>query len=85
MENVKSDSFEYNKKPASIPNVPSKEDVHKWIKRDLSAASYFLAMMLRYPDIIESLATELYERVLKDQQGAGIDHVNNNGVEASEK
>lgn len=59
----------------SLPKVPSREDVHEWIKRDISAASYFLSMLLRYPDIMESIAGEIYARVLKDEQGSGIDHV----------
>lgn len=57
------------------PSVPSREDVHSWIKRDITAASYFLSMLLRYPDIMESMAGELYAKVLEKEQGAAIDHV----------
>lgn len=60
------------KRPAS---APSRADVNAWIARDVSAASYFLSMLLRYPDIIESIAGELYARILKEEQGALIDHV----------
>lgn len=59
----------------SVPKVPSREDVHQWIKRDISAASYFLSMLLRYPDIMETMAGELYAKVLEKEQGSGIDHV----------
>lgn len=58
-----------------LPGIPSREDVHKWIKRDISAASYFLSMLLRYPDIMETMAGELYAKVLEKEKGAAIDHV----------
>lgn len=64
-----------NPQNREVPKVPTKEDVHKWIKRDLTASSYFLSMLLRYPDIVESMAAEMYEKVLEREKGAGIDHV----------
>lgn len=61
--------------PKTPPSVPSREAVHGWIKRDISAASYFLSMLLRYPDIMETMSGELYAAILKKEQGAAIDHV----------
>jgi len=61
--------------PAGKSAVPSKEDVVGWVKRDLTASSYFLAMVLHYPDLIERLGEELYERILSDEQGALIDKI----------
>lgn len=55
--------------------MPTKDQVREWIKRDISASSYFLAMLLRYPDIVEALADELYKRIISEEQGALIDHV----------
>lgn len=55
--------------------MPTKDQVREWIKRDISASSYFLGMLLRYPDICEKLADELYTRIVSEEQGALIDHV----------
>lgn len=66
-------------KKREIPAVPSKDDVHQWIQRDISAASYFLAMLLRYPDIMKNMAADLYAEVLRKEQGAAIDHVKQKG------
>lgn len=65
----------WDKSPSEVPSVPSREAVHEWIKRDISAASYFLSMLLRYPDIMESMSGELYAAILKKEQGPAIDHV----------
>lgn len=67
-------------KPETVPGtksreLPSQEQVTEWIKRDINAASYFLSMMVRYPDIVDSLAREIYERILTEEQGALIDKV----------
>lgn len=69
----------------SLPKVPSREDVHQWIKRDISASSYFLSMLLRYPDIIESMAGELYAKVLERENGAAVDHVDEKQTEMFDK
>lgn len=71
----KSESKKYPEADRKPPEVPTREAVHGWIKRDISAASYFLSMLLRYPDIIEGMAGEVYARILKDEQGAAIDHI----------
>lgn len=55
--------------------VPTKEQVKEWIRRDMAAASYFLSMMLRYPEILENIADQLYEKVMREEQGPGIEHV----------
>lgn len=54
---------------------PTKEQVRDWVKRDVSASSYFLSMMLRYPELLEELSDKLYEKILSEEQGALIDHV----------
>lgn len=54
---------------------PTKEQVVAWVKRDAHAASYFLAMLVRYPDIVDKIADELYDRIMSEEQGALIDSV----------
>lgn len=54
---------------------PTKEEVHTWIKRDITAASYFLGMLLQNPDLIKTLSDQLYDRIMSEQQGALIDHI----------
>lgn len=57
--------------------TPSKEQVKEWVRRDITASSYFLSLVLRYPDIVESIADQLYERIMSEEQGALIDHIKN--------
>lgn len=59
--------------------MPSKETVKEWVRRDVSASSYFLSMLLRYPDIIENVAEQLYDRIMSEEHGAAIDHIKENG------
>lgn len=55
--------------------TPTKEEVHGWIKRDISASSYFLSMLLRHPDVIEKIADELFDKIMSEEQGALIDQI----------
>lgn len=55
--------------------VPSQDQVKEWVRRDITASSYFLSLLLRYPDIIENIAEQLYERVMAEESGAVIDHI----------
>lgn len=55
--------------------VPTQEQVKEWVRRDITASSYFLSLLLRYPDIIENIAEQLYERVMAEESGAVIDHI----------
>lgn len=59
----------------------TREQVYEWTKRDISAASYFLSMLLRYPDIIQGVADQLYDRVMDEEQGALIEKVSKEKVE----
>lgn len=59
----------------------TREQVYEWTKRDISAASYFLSMLLRYPDIIQGVADELYDRVMDEEQGALIEKITKEKVE----
>lgn len=65
--------------PGTKPEVPSKETVKEWVRRDITASSYFLSLLLRYPDIIENIAEQLYERIMSEEQGAVIDHIKEKG------
>lgn len=47
---------------------PSREVVREWVKRDLHAAHYALRLLLRYPDIVERMADEMYERLIIEEQ-----------------
>lgn len=58
--------------------APSQEQVKEWVRRDITASSYFLSLLLRYPDIVENIATQLYERIMSEEQGSVIDHIKNN-------
>lgn len=55
--------------------VPSQDQVKEWVRRDITASSYFLSLLLRYPDIIENIADQLYERIQSEANGAVIDHI----------
>lgn len=55
--------------------LPTQETVRLWVRRDISASSYFLGMLMRYPDLVDQLADELYKRILADEKGALIDRI----------
>lgn len=55
--------------------VPTQEQVRLWVKQDLAASSYFLGMLLRYPDLVDRIADELFKRVQSDEHGALIDRI----------
>lgn len=61
---------------------PTREDVREWTKRDLLAASYFLNLLQRYPEIVEQMADMIYDHATMKENGAAIDHVKqeSNGV-----
>lgn len=42
---------------------PTKDQVKEWLKRDIAAASYGLRVMLRYPDLLDKFAEEIYEKM----------------------
>lgn len=56
--------------------MPTKDQVRLWVKQDINASSYFLSMLLRYPDLVDKIADEFYERIVSEEQGALIDHIN---------
>lgn len=50
--------------------TPSREMVREWIRKDLFAANYAIRLMLRYPDILDKMSDEIYERLLIEEQDA---------------
>lgn len=60
--------------PVKLP-VPSMEQIREWSKRDLEASHYFLGLILRYPEVVEKIANEIYQHAMKTENGAAIDHV----------
>lgn len=52
----------------------TKEMVIEWVKRDLVASHYFLGVLLRYPEVMQSCAEQIYEHAMKREGGAAIDH-----------
>ncbi|QCQ85061.1 hypothetical protein [Blackfly microvirus SF02] len=74
MENVASE-----KKPS-----PTKEMVKEWVKRDLSSAHYFLGVLLRYPEIMDDCAEQIYDHVMLKENGSAIDHVSGAGMSHDE-
>lgn len=55
--------------------APSQEQVKEWVRRDITASSYFLSLLLRYPDIVENIAEQLYDRIQSEANGAVVDHI----------
>lgn len=55
--------------------TPSQEKVKEWVRRDITASSYFLSLLLQYPDIVENIAQQLYDRVMAEANGSVIDHI----------
>lgn len=59
--------------PSSLPDV---ETVKKWVLKDLEAAHYCLGLVLmNYPEVVNQMAANLHDHIMKKEQGAGIDHV----------
>lgn len=56
-------------------NEPTIENVREWVKRDMSAAHYFLGILMRYPDILDSVAEQIIAHVKAKENGAAIDSV----------
>lgn len=59
--------------------TPTQDQVKEWVRRDIMASSYFLSLLLKYPDIVENIATQVYERVMSEEHGAAIDHIKHSG------
>jgi len=55
--------METNEKKAQ---VPTKDQVKEWLKRDIAAASYGLRVMLRYPDLLDKFSEEVYDRLIAE-------------------
>lgn len=66
MENIKSESN--SAKGAQLDEMPSKETIRQWVKRDVGAAAYFLSMILKDPETLNDLADILYERYRTDRE-----------------
>lgn len=54
---------------------PTPELVKEWVKRDLASAHYFLGVLMRYPEIMDACAQQIYEHVMLKENGAAIDHI----------
>lgn len=68
--------METNKKEAKdVKDVPSKDVVREWMRKDIAAASYSLSLLMRYPDIIETMADQLYDRIVTESKSPLIDSV----------
>lgn len=72
MEKVKS---EKKTKEKVGKEKPTREEVHEWTKRDLVAASYFLNLLQRYPDVIKQMADMIYQHAMTTENGAAADHI----------
>lgn len=58
---------EQGKESKALP-TPTIEMVRTWVKRDTQAASYFLTMLLKYPDVLDRIADELFARTLQERE-----------------
>lgn len=57
--------------------APTRDQVEKWVRKDLASAHYLLGVLLqRYPDVVTSLAHDIYDHAMVKENGAAIDHVN---------
>lgn len=52
--------------------VPTLEMVKTWVKRDVDAASYFLNMLRRHPEVVDMLAQELYKKALETRSDSEL-------------
>lgn len=50
----------------------TKDHVLQWCTRDIAAAGYFLNMLKKYPDVIEMIATELYEKAQQERRDSEL-------------
>lgn len=57
---------------------PTKDQVLQWVKADLRSAHYFLGMLMRYPEILDSCAQQIYDHAMMKEGGAAIDQVDKN-------
>lgn len=62
-------------KNKEIP-TPTLEEVKSWVLKDLQASHYFLGLLLRHPEAIDAAAKEIYEAVLRKENGPAIEHEN---------
>lgn len=62
--------------PGQNVTVPEKATVLTWIRKDLEAAHYLLGIILqRHPEIVEEMADQVYDTIMRKENGAAIDHV----------
>jgi len=61
----------------AAPSIsPSPESVLDWVRKDLQAAHYLLGIVLQsHPEIVEDMGKNVYETIMRKENGAGIDHV----------
>lgn len=59
--------------PNPSQKIPSLDEVKEWTKKDLQAATYFLGMLQRYPEIIDAIATLIHHHAKTTEQGAAVD------------
>lgn len=56
--------------------VFTRDQVEKWVRKDLASAHYLLGLLLqRYPDVVTSLAHDIYDHAMIKENGSAIDHV----------
>lgn len=57
------------RKPESVPGTgPSKDELVKWVRKDLDAAVYFLELVRRDTKAIDKIADHLYERWQEEKE-----------------
>jgi len=56
----------------TIGEIPDKQTVIEWVKRDMHAAHYFLGLLLRYPEIVERVANDILAHVHSRENGPAI-------------
>lgn len=52
---------------------PTKDQVKEWLKRDIAAASYGLRVMLRYPELLDKFAEEIFDKMEAEDQDSQLE------------
>lgn len=56
--------------------MPSKDVVLEWVKKDLDSAIYLMSFVRhRHPEVLENMAEEIYQKAKREEQGQAIEHI----------
>lgn len=82
MENLKNVSENENPSQDNekvLKSALTKDIVKEWVKRDIGAAAYALRVFLRYPDLLDKFASEMYDRIMAEEVDKKLENPDGNG------